>query len=110
MRTLSFSQNPNLVPAGKSCGAPACGAWANTCGVVVAAAAAAPVVRTVRRLKSIIGYLLVAIATHVRFTSNSGHQSTPNRCPLSAISRNMQAANSSLFDHRVGDCEYARRN
>ncbi len=31
--------------------------WANTCGAVVAAAAAAPVVRMVRRLESIIGSL-----------------------------------------------------
>src|SRR5262249_47837525 len=39
------------------CGALVCGAWANTCGAAAVAAAAAPVVRTVRRLESIIAFL-----------------------------------------------------
>src|ERR1700752_1746849 len=57
MRTPPFSKEPTLAPAGNPVTAPAGCACANTCGAALAAAAAAPVGRTVRRLESIIGCL-----------------------------------------------------
>src|ERR1700761_1426398 len=51
---------PTLAPSGTPATAPAGCAWANTCDTTLAAAAAAPLARTVRRLESIIGYSLVA--------------------------------------------------
>src|SRR5262249_36364105 len=48
---------PTLAPAGKPCGAAGCCACPNTRDAAAVAAAAPPVVRMVRRLESIIGYL-----------------------------------------------------
>src|SRR5580698_9270220 len=65
MRTLPSSQKPILAPAGNPGADPAdCadGVWAKACDTTLAAAAAAPVARTLRRLESIIGFLPVFLS------------------------------------------------